>query len=72
MTSQCIGERVKQARERAGLTRLKLAAATDLTPNTIRNYEEDLTSPQIDSLRRIAEVTGVQLMWLIEGVEVAA
>ncbi len=67
-----IGERVRTARLNAGMKRVKLAAATDLTPNTIRNYEEGLTTPQIENLRRIAGATGVELMWLIEGTEVVA
>lgn len=49
------------------MKRLHLAAASDLSLGTIRNYEEHLTSPSIETLRRIAQATNVDLLWLIDG-----
>jgi transcriptional regulator with XRE-family HTH domain len=67
VTSDGIGARVKEARLAAGWKRVKLAAEADITPNTVRNYEEGLTAPQIPILRSIAGALDVDLMWLIDG-----
>ena len=67
VTSNGIGARIREAREGAGLRRLELAANTGLSLNTIRNYEENLTAPSVESLRLISEATSVDLLWLIDG-----
>ena len=64
---------MREARELAKMKRLHLAAATDLSLGTIRNYEEGLTKPSdIENLRRIADALDVDLMWLIDGDRVGA
>lgn len=49
------------------MRRVELAAKTGLALNTIRNYEDHLTSPSIDNLRLIADATSVDVLWLIDG-----
>jgi transcriptional regulator with XRE-family HTH domain len=49
------------------MKRVKLAAEADITPNTVRNYEEGLTAPQIPILRQIADALDVDVLWLIDG-----
>lgn len=50
------------------MKRVQLAAAADLSLNTIRNYEDGRTQPSgIDNLRRIAAALDVDLLWLIDG-----
>lgn len=58
---------MKQARERAEMRRVELAAKTGLAANTIRNYEEGITPPSLENLRLIAEAIGVDRIWLIDG-----
>lgn len=58
---------MKEARLAAGWKRVKLAAEADITPNTVRNYEEGLTAPQIPILRQIADALDVDVLWLIDG-----
>lgn len=67
VTSNGIGTRIREAREMASMKRVHLAAATDLSVNTIRNYEDSLTSPSIENLRLIADATNVDVLWLIDG-----
>jgi transcriptional regulator with XRE-family HTH domain len=49
------------------MRRVELAAAAGLAANTIRNYEDGLTSPDIEYLRRIADALDVDVLWLIDG-----
>lgn len=35
--------------------------------NTVRNYEDGITSPELPKLGRIAEALGVTAGWLIDG-----
>lgn len=67
VTSNGIGARVKEARLAAGWKRVKLAAEADITPNTVRNYEDGHTQPNLQILRQIADALDVDLMWLIDG-----
>lgn len=67
VTSNGIGARVREARENAGMKRVRLAADADLALNTVRNYEDGITAPSIENLRRIAAALGVDVLWLIDG-----
>jgi len=67
MHNDGMGTRLREAREAAGMKRVKLAAEADITPNTVRNYEEGLTDPSIQILRRIADALDVDVLWLIDG-----
>lgn len=50
------------------MKQVELAAETNLSLGTIRNYEGGKTDPSsVKHLQRIARVTGVDLLWLIEG-----
>jgi transcriptional regulator with XRE-family HTH domain len=63
-----IGRRIHEARLAKEWKRVKLAAEADITPNTVRNYEDGYTNPNdLNTLRKIADALGVDLMWLIEG-----
>lgn len=67
VTSHGIGARVKEARLARSWKRVKLAAEADITPNTVRNYEDGHTQPDLQLLRQIAAALEVDLMWLIDG-----
>lgn len=49
------------------MNREKLAVHADLSMTTVRNYELGITAPSIESIRRIARATGVDVLWLIDG-----
>ena len=71
VTSNGIATRIREAREGAGMRAEALAAVTDLSLGTIRNYEAGRTQPSVENLRRIAAATRVELLWLL-GEEVHA
>ncbi len=52
---------IKQARIRAGLTVRGIAEAVGVAPSTITAIEGGKKVPRADTLRKIADVTGVSM-----------
>lgn len=70
-TVTTLGERIKLARDGAGLTREQLAKATGVNWRTIARYERGETvNVSVSMVQRIARVTGKPLHYFIT--EVAA
>jgi len=66
MTS--IGERLKTAREKLGLTQAQLAEALEVKhKNTISTWERGLHFPSADVLLLIREKFGISVEWLVAG-----
>ncbi len=61
---QFVGERIRSARGE-GLTQKRLAEAIGKSEDTVRNYESHATSPDIVTLKKIADVTGKDLGYFI-------
>lgn len=59
-----LGDRLRKARESAGLSAGELAAELDVHRNTISGYENDRHTPSRIVLRYIAMRCGVPLGWL--------
>ena len=57
-----IAERVRQARERLGMTQAELAARIGSTQPAIARLEAGGVMPNLDTLRRIAEALGFELV----------
>lgn len=64
---QDIGQRIRSAREAAGLSQLALAVAIRMTPSVVYRWEAGATRPGRDALPRIAEALGVSEDWLLTG-----
>lgn len=70
-----LAKRIRQARERAGLTQKQLADAFGYKPQTVSGWErgeENRTKPNApnpQTLAKIAAITNVSLKWLLTGVE---
>lgn len=61
-----IGKYIKTAREKAKLTQEQLALAIGAAgQSTLGNYERDKNLPDVDVLRKIAEVTGTSISYLV-------
>jgi transcriptional regulator with XRE-family HTH domain len=56
MSGSCIGERIRAARRRLGLTAGGLAERAKLTPNHVYVIERGEMLPKEDTLKRIARV----------------
>lgn len=60
------GEKIKNARKKAGLTQKALAQKTGLATGTIQQYEYGDYKPKIEQLRRIAAALGVYISDLVD------
>lgn len=60
-----IGERIKQARKKKGITQKELAEAVGVAEVTIRQYEADKYSPKYDKMVKIAEALNIPVSDLL-------
>jgi transcriptional regulator with XRE-family HTH domain len=68
MTHMSFGQHLRSLREGAGLSRPELARRARVPVSTLRNWEGDRGFPNLPALLRIAEVLGVPLERIAEGV----
>ncbi len=59
-----IGERIAEARERAGLTRRQLGESAGVDEYRVRSWEETLSRPTLDQLEEMAARCGATPDWL--------
>lgn len=59
-----LGDRLRRAREYAGLSRAELAELAGISRRSVLNYETGMTTPRALQLRAIAAATGVDVDWL--------
>ena len=65
-----LGERLMVYRKRAGLTKTELAEAANISVTTLSKYENDeVLSPNIDTLYLLSTALGVSINKLILGIE---
>lgn len=62
-----MGDRLRKAREDAGMSQAQLAVAIGISRNTVSNAELGDRTPLTVTLRAWAEVTGVPVQWLQTG-----
>lgn len=60
-------DRLRKAREFAGLEQSELAARTHISRNTIGSYEGGKVRPKMAYLMLWAQACGVDLEWLLDG-----
>ncbi|MGC9098918.1 MULTISPECIES: helix-turn-helix domain-containing protein [Dictyoglomus] len=65
-----ISERLKEVREKRGLTKKELALKIGVSPSTITRYEEEGRVPKLTILKRISEVLDVSIDYLLGKEEV--
>ena len=59
------GDRLRKARELAGISSIEMAEHLGVSRNTVTNYEHDNTRPPLMAIRAYAAETGVPIEWLI-------
>ncbi len=59
------GQRIRQAREKAGLSQTQLANLVGVTQGAVYQWEIDATRPKSSSLGRLAAVLGIDLNSLV-------
>lgn len=61
--------RIKEARQRAGLLQKNMAKELGIDPSTLHGYESGKHTPTPQMLRRIADICGVTVDYLLGGSE---
>lgn len=56
-----VGEAMRAAREKAGLTQYELAAITGISPTSLNQYERDKHTPRIDAAEMLADTLGISI-----------
>lgn len=64
-------DRIRKAREHAGLKQAALAEMIPVARNTLSRWESGAFKPSSDDLDRLAEITAVDRTWLETGIEPA-
>ena len=67
MQNMSVGPRIREHREKAGLTQAQLAEAVFATRQTVGNWERGVTLPDIHSLQLLADVFGTTADGLLGG-----
>lgn len=62
-----IGQRLRAARDRAGVSNRDLAAAMGTDPASIYRYFSGVRLPPLTALPAVARVTGTTVEWLLTG-----
>lgn len=61
-----LGQKIRLARQRAGLTQEDLAARVSLTPESISNIERGQQEPGIKTVQSLAKALGLPVAELVE------
>ncbi len=61
-----IGENLKKARFRAGMTQAELAEKAGTTQTTVARIERDAVQPEVTTVRRLAAAMDVRIADLLE------
>ena len=56
-----LGNRIKQARKKAGITQKELARKLNIAEITVRQYENDKRQPRLEFLENIADALNVDV-----------
>ena len=62
------GQRIKEARKKAGLTQKGLGQKLGITYQTVAQWENDLRNPKAETLNKIAEALSCDFYWLMTGI----
>lgn len=64
----CLSERIRAARQKAGLSQTELAKAIGVSASAVAQWESPVgTQPSLDHLLYVAQTTRVSLDWLASG-----
>lgn len=59
------GARLKEARERQGLSQAQLADRAEMQPSAIAHFEANRRKPSFDNVRRLAKALGISSDYLL-------
>lgn len=61
-----LGKKIEEYRKKAKLSQSELANQLYISRQTVSQWENDLTTPTMDNLRRLCEVFGLSLQELLD------
>jgi len=64
-----IEDRIKQAREKKGISQEELGSLIGVSSRTIVNYEKNANKISIEKLKKISKECEVSVQWLVNGIE---
>lgn len=67
-----LGERLRAARDHAGLTTRDAAYAIDASASGVAKWERDGADPGASKIAKLAKLYNVDVRWLLEGVDTSA
>ena len=67
MEKLLFGERLRNAREAAGMSQQQMASRLGVKGSTVNNWEAGKEDPRANRLQMIASLLNVPLMWLLAG-----
>ncbi|MBQ9304978.1 helix-turn-helix domain-containing protein [Butyrivibrio sp.] len=69
MSTECegIGKRIRELREKAGITQLKLAEIAEVTSVHLSNVETGNAMPGVELAIKLADYFGVSTDWILRG-----
>lgn len=62
-----LGERLRIARDRKGLTQISVKNRTNINNKTLSGYEKDVSEPDTKTLSVLADLYEVDYRWLLTG-----
>ena len=62
-----IGNKIKKYREERKMTQKDVAEVLEVEPGTISKYEKGIIEPNIDSIKKLAEVFNITVDELLKG-----
>lgn len=62
-----LGDRLKKAREEKRYTQMDVAQKLGITNGALSGYERNYREPDIATIKKLAELYGVSVQWLLTG-----
>ena len=70
MTTMLTGSKLRAIRALRGITQADLAAKAGISATAIAEYEKDKRNLRTDTIRKLCEALGVQVIYKIDGTEI--
>ena len=62
--SGILGQRLKDARTRKNLTQIEVKKLTNINNKTLSGYENDVSEPDLETLKILADIYDISIDWL--------
>ena len=70
MSTMLTGSKLRAIRSLRGLTQAQLAESAGVSPTAITEYEKGKRDLRADTIRKLCEALGVQVVYRVDGTEI--